>query len=203
MKKLVFFRSLSGLFSGLLLFLAACAVPSLVVKIKTSQDKQAQFGQLETYNWYLPQPSPSPAAGPGGVSNLQSHLQKAIEQEIEKKGMRKTETQPQVLLAYDVSVPGPAPKPEPSYPAGFGYGLAWQTGFVYDYGHHNIADYRPVNTYPPGTILIDVIDASTRELIWRGWAEAVIEDYHADFHTVVNYVDDIIDKYPRFKAAKP
>ena len=204
MKKPTIFRSVTGLLSGLLVcWMAACAVPSLVVKINTSQDQQAQFALLETYNWYLPQPSSSPAAGPGGVSNLQGHLQKAIEQEIEKKGLKKTETQPQLLLAYDVSLPTPAPKQEQSYPAGFGYGLAWQTGFVYDYGHTNIPGYRPVSAYPPGTILIDVIDASTRELIWRGWAEAVIEDYNADFHTVVNYVDDIIDKYPRFKAHQP
>ncbi|MGV3639338.1 MAG: DUF4136 domain-containing protein [Adhaeribacter sp.] len=203
-KKSVICHFPAGLIAGWLLFMASCAVPSLVVKINTSQDQQAQFALLESYNWYLPQPSASsPASGPGGVSNLQAHLHKAIEQEIAKKGIRKTETQPQLLLAYDVSLPGAAPKPEQSYPAGFGYGLAWQTGFVYDYGHNNIAGYRPVNAYPPGTILIDVIDADTRELIWRGWAEAVVEDYNADFQTVVNYVDDIIDKYPRFKTHKP
>jgi hypothetical protein len=41
-----------------------------------------------------------------------------------------------------------------------------------------------------------VIDASSKELVWRGWAEDVVEDFNADYRTVENYVDDIIDKYP-------
>lgn len=185
---------------GFLLLISACAVPSLVIKINTSQDQQARFEQYRTYSWF--QPAPVHAASSGAdYSRLQGYLQKAIEQEIEKQGLQKAAGQAQVLLALDVSLP--KPHPTQTYPAGFGYGLAWHRGFRYDYGHANITNYRPVNAYPPGTILIDVIDASTRELIWRGWAEAVIEDFNADYTTVVRYVDDIIDKYPIGHSRQP
>jgi hypothetical protein len=187
---------------GFLLLISACAVPSLVIKINTSQDQQARFGQYRTYAWFQPEPvSAASRGGPADYSQLQSHLQKAIEQEIEKKGLRKEADQPQVLLAFDVSLPKPSPSQ--TYPEGFGYGLAWQRGFRYDYGHANIANYQPVNTYAPGTILIDVIDATTRQLIWRGWAETVLENFNADYKTVVNYVDDIIDKYPAGTLPRP
>lgn len=38
-------------------------------------------------------------------------------------------------------------------------------------------DCRPtVNEYDAGTLVIDVLDASTRQLVWRGWAEHRLED---------------------------
>lgn len=38
-------------------------------------------------------------------------------------------------------------------------------------------DCRPtVNRYDAGTLVIDVVDASTQQLVWRGWAEHRIED---------------------------
>src|SRR5687767_10074999 len=110
--------------SGFLLLIAACAVPSLVININTSQDQQARFGQYRTYSWF--QPAPVSTAAPGGqadYSQLQGHLQRAIEQEIEKQGMKKDVDQPQVLLAFDVSLPRPSPSPSQTYPEGFGYGL--------------------------------------------------------------------------------
>jgi hypothetical protein len=190
--------------SGLFLSLSACAIPSLVVKINTSQDPQARFAGYRTYHWYQPKPeSAASAAGQAIYGDLQTHLIKAVEQEIAKKGLQKAENQPQVLLAFDVSLPKTAAAPSQSYPAGFGYGLAWQTGYRYDYGHAHLSNYQPVNAFAPGTILIDVIDASTRQLIWRGWAEAVLEDFHADYKTVANYVDDIIDKYPAKNGHHP
>jgi hypothetical protein len=185
------------------ILLSACAVGSLVIKINTTQDQDARFDQFRTYNWY-PATTTNPATDDqAGYSRLQGHVKKAIEQEIAKKGLRQETENPQVFLAYDVSLPNPATPPAQTFPAGFGYGLAWQMGLRYDYGHAKVTNYHPVNTFAPGTILIDVIDAHSRELVWRGWAEDVIEDFNADYKTVSNYVDDIIDKYPAGNGSNP
>ena len=185
-----------------LILLPACAVGSLVIKINTSQDQNARFDQYRSYSWY-PAAAASSSGGQRDYSMLQAHVKKAIEQEFAKKGLHQEAANPQLYLAYDVSLPEPAAAPAQAYPAGFGYGLAWHMGLRYDYGHANITNYQPVDTFAPGTILIDVIDASTRELIWRGWAEEVIEDFNADYKTVANYVDDIVDKYPSRVPSQP
>jgi hypothetical protein len=187
------------LFGLLLLMVQACAIPSLLIKINTSHDHQARFEEYRTYNWYVPAAASPSQTESMGHSNLETRVKKAIEQEIEKKGLQKAAENPQVFLAFDVSLPTSDSPPTQPYAPGFGYGLAGQMGHRYDYGHANIAGYQPVNAYPPGTLLIDVIDARTRELVWRGLAEAVIEDLNADTKTVTNYVDDIIDKYPPAK----
>jgi hypothetical protein len=203
MKKKLFHPINTLFLIGFLMLFAACAIPSLVIKINTSQDPQARFEQYRTYNWYASTQATAAPSGPMGHTNLQAHLKKAIEQEIAKKGLQKDEDRPDLLLAYDVSLPKPAPATPQPHPAGFDHGLAGQMGLHYDYGHANIAAYQPVASYAPGTILIDVIDARTRELIWRGWAEEVIENFNADYKTIVNYVDDIIDKYPHQKVPRP
>lgn len=180
----------------LLLFMAACNLSELVVKINTAQDRNTQFSQYRTYNWYQPNPTGNLATNVTVNTMLQQHLVKAIEAEFGKKGLQKSAANPQVLLAFDVSVKKPAQLPTQNFAEGFGYGYAYQMGYRYDYGHTNIANYQSVDAYAPGTLIIDVIEAGSKQLIWRGWAEQVVENFNADYQTIQNYVDDIIDKYP-------
>ncbi len=50
-------------------------------------------------------------------------------------------------------------------------------------------------TYTEGTIAIDVIDAKTNEIIWRGWAEdPIVPDNFAQ--EVKQYVDQVFEEYP-------
>ena len=62
-------------------------------------------------------------------------------------------------------------------------------------------DCRPkVNTYDAGTLVIDIIDASTQQLVWRGWAEHRLEDMLDDPAQVGRRVQDavrrIFDRFP-------
>ena len=62
-------------------------------------------------------------------------------------------------------------------------------------------DCRPrVTKYEAGTLVIDVIDASTRQLVWRGWAEHRLEDMLDDPAAVRRRVQDavrgIFDEFP-------
>jgi hypothetical protein len=54
-------------------------------------------------------------------------------------------------------------------------------------------DCRPtVKTYDAGTLVIDIVDASTRELVWRGWAEHRLEDMLDDPVLVHRRVQDAV-----------
>jgi len=57
------------------------------------------------------------------------------------------------------------------------------------------ADCRPaVTTYDAGTLVIDIVDASTRELVWRGWAEHRLEDMLDDPALVRHRVQDAVQR---------
>jgi len=54
-------------------------------------------------------------------------------------------------------------------------------------------DCRPtVNKYDAGTLVIDVMDASTQQLVWRGWAEHRLEDMRDDPAMVKQRVQDAV-----------
>ena len=57
-----------------------------------------------------------------------------------------------------------------------------------------------VNAYDAGTLVIDIVDASTRQLVWRGWAEHRLEDMLDDPVQVRRRVQDavrrIFDTFP-------
>lgn len=202
MKKRPFYLIRTWLTLLLPAILTACALGTLIIKINTAYNPEAQFNQYRTYNWYPAVNSNPMSANLAVYKKLEAQLKKAVAQEIEKKGLRPAAEDPQVLLAFDVSLPRSTARARQTYPEGFGYGLAWHLGLRYDYEHSHISNYLPVDAFAAGTILIDVIDASNKELLWRGWAEEVITDFDADDKTVTNYVDDILDKYPPKVAAQ-
>jgi len=50
--------------------------------------------------------------------------------------------------------------------------------------------------YTEGTMVVDIINASTNEIVWRGWAEEetiTAENFQEDLQ---NYVEEIFDEYP-------
>jgi hypothetical protein len=62
-------------------------------------------------------------------------------------------------------------------------------------------DCRPqIMKYDAGTLVIDIIDASTRQLVWRGWAEHRLEDMLDDpaavRRRVQNAVSDLFEEFP-------
>ena len=71
---------------------------------------------------------------------------------------------------------------------GYGYGMGYYSagGYGYDYGSagHGLG---------PGTIVVDVIDAASEEIVWRGWADgALLEMPPAD--QLADYVDEVIGR---------
>jgi hypothetical protein len=54
-------------------------------------------------------------------------------------------------------------------------------------------DCRPtVNAFDAGTLVIDIVDASTQQLVWRGWAEHRLEDMLDDPAVVRRRVQDAV-----------
>jgi hypothetical protein len=100
------------------------------------------------------------------------------------------------------------------YPYGFGYG--WPRygysygGYGWDYARGWDVGYAtgwvPVYAYPggptPGTLVLDVFDGSTGELIWRGWAERALAElvYASDQQDFLNEtVARILKEFPPAK----
>lgn len=179
---------------------ASCVATSGIANTSTIAATDAPLVQKSTYAWYQPEPAANAEYGEGYGPELHKHLLQAIEEELERKGYTKTSVNPDLLVAYDmsVSVPDEMDKPE-LYGPGFGYSYAYMAGYRYTYGNSQMPGYRAVDLFKKGTLIIDVIDPKSKQLLWRGWTEGAVKNPNAGYGKVRGYVQEIIGRIPSQK----
>ncbi len=148
----------------LITFLVLCLMAltvscSSVYNVQYDYDTKAKFPSLETYDW-LPIPAKS------GINDLNMRrIKKAVDTNLEAKGLKRTSDTPDFSIAIHVG------RKEKLRVTDWGYG----------YGHHG--RYRggywaggvEVYQYAEGTLILDFVDTKTKHLIWRGTADAKID----------------------------
>ncbi len=158
-------------FLGLLLATALIGCSS--VAVKSDFDANANFSQYKTFD-FMPHP--------GGNPLNNKRIEAAIEQELVAKGMQKqTAGKPDLLVAYHTNVKDKIDVD--TY--GYRYGR---------YGRR-VGTYTTVQKYQQGTVVVDLVDAKERELVWRGWAKGEASDSVAK-EKIDDTVGKILEKYP-------
>jgi len=71
---------------------------------------------------------------------------------------------------------------------------------TYDYGYTWTGwprQYTEIDTYEKGTVIIDLVDPSTRQLLWRGQGVAAVSDDPDEFmRDMAKVVDAVLKKLP-------
>lgn len=173
----------------LLILLAGCATgPS----IRSDYDRSADFASYRTYDF-----ASELGTDRAGYSTLiTSHFKRSISEELEKRGYRRSESNPDLLVNFFVAISektdvrsSPAPTFGVGY-YGYRYGLytAWP---AYS------ADVRTV-TYKTGTANIDIIDAKRKQLVWEGIAEGRVTDEALENPgaAIEAAVTELFERYP-------
>lgn len=173
----------------LLIVIAGCATgPS----IRSDYDRSADFSSYRTYDF-----ASELGTDRAGYSTLiTSHFKRAVGQELEARGYRRAESNPDLLVNFFVAIDektdvrrSPAPTFGVGY-YGYRYGLytAWP---LYS------RDVRTA-TYKTGTANIDVIDAERKQLIWEGVAEGRVPDAALDNPgaAIESVVAELFERYP-------
>ncbi len=131
----------------------------------------------------------------GFDKSLDQHLRRALEEELQKKGFKPATENPDVLIAYDVSVSVPVEKDVPAnFAHGFGYSYAHMAGYRYAYQNSGAPGYRSVDLFKQGTLIIDFVDPASNQLLWRGWTEGAISNFGAGYGKVRRAVETILAK---------
>ena len=117
-------------------------------------------------------------------------VRKAVDAELEAKGLKRTSQKPDFLIAehmtkenkVDIDSWGYSYGPFPGYWGGY-----WGPG--------DISTYQ----YEEGTLILDFVDAGSKKLIWRGTAKANIENVDSPEKSkklIDEAVQKILQKYP-------
>jgi hypothetical protein len=132
-------------------------------------DKEWPGGKIETFAWVDTEENSVAAADP----LMHSRIVNGIEYYLSLAGAREVESDPQVYVTYHASskeeVHLNTSTWDYGYPSGWAYG-----GY---YGHYGVGvgtSTTTVSTYLKGTLVVDVWDAKTKKLIWRGMATDIV-----------------------------
>jgi len=145
-----------------LLLMSSCSQTT----VNTDFDSRANFGSYKTYAWIE-----KPIAETGDIKTTQQAyalldemIKSAADAQLAAKGMTHAAENPDVLLIYHkgldqrIDVHGWGY----TYP---GYSYVWWQGTRVD-----TYDYRM------GTLILDIVDAKTQVLVWRGTTTKVIDE---------------------------
>ncbi|HHJ14491.1 MAG TPA: DUF4136 domain-containing protein [Gammaproteobacteria bacterium] len=151
-----------------LLPLSACTT----LRVSTDYDPGADFSALRDYAWL---PAPKIGSGDPALSYnslLAPRLQSAVDELLRARGRVKVRSKPDFWLAYRFTV---REKESITYINHlYGYGDGWYFrahGAVAGwYGHTDVL----VSEYREGTLVLDVVRAADRQLVWRGIVVDVI-----------------------------
>ena len=158
------------------------------IKIHHDFDKDADFGSYATYDWL--ENRPGYAGRSGATTRVGAPVDKivraAIITELDRTGYRQDADNPDVVVVYHV---GMADQIDVTV---WGY----QYAPAYWGWHGRGAD---VYTYREGTLIVDLIDAATMTLAWRGAAQSAIDEHFTSDmaeKTILEAVGKMFKGYP-------
>lgn len=172
-----------GLF---LLGLSGCAV--------TDFDRSADFTQYKTYDWGK---SEIDVSNPVYESDLiNKRVRHTVEDEFAKRGIMKNERNPDFIVLYHTYTEekqrtyGSYPYANRFLPFGF-YPFAFAWGYPY-----MLMSPPRTSEYTEGTLMLDIIDRQSDELLWRGSVSGSVDDVSKLRKQIDKAIKAIMKKYP-------
>lgn len=168
---------------GIVLTIAASAAHAQ--KIKVEYDKATDFSKYKTYAIDPEENSAKPM--------LRLAIQAAVQDDLGKRGLTKVDSNPDLFVQmygatdYDYT----AHYHDPIYGGGI---PPLNSGITL---WHNIPGTVTSVVIPKGTLAIDILDASKKELVWRGIAKQKLSDSRDKLLEQVNTaVEKMFAHYP-------
>ena len=138
---------------------AGCASP----KIGYDFDRSVNFSAYHAYEWI---PRAQEATGDRRLDSslIDARIRAAIDAQLRSKGYTATaEEKPQFLVAYHVGMKDLIK------------GSSTQN-YMGDRAHGTYTTLSDVQAYKEGTLLIDIVDAGSKHLVWQASALAEVEE---------------------------
>lgn len=128
----------------------------------------------------------------GSINNplLARRIETAVSGELAKKGMTRNTSNPDLWVA----VHGRLSKQTQihTYDTGWGYGWRWGGGMT----------TSTVSEVPVGTLIVDMVDASRKELVWRGTASDTLDPEASPEKKEKNLQEAMAQLLAKFPPAK-
>jgi hypothetical protein len=156
-----------------LAFVGACAP----VRVSSHVAHDLDFSKYHTFAWGAAD------AFPAGDPRLDrdpffvDHLEGAVEKQLVRKGLARADARPDLLFHYHAVINRRMDVDQ----------IDREHGYLR-------ADPAGVFEYESGTLVIDVVDARTDRVVWRGWAEHSVDDILASRDRMASTIDQTVER---------
>jgi hypothetical protein len=158
--------------------IAGCAS----MAVTTDYDQDVDFTQYKTFDWIKQKPRVPPKRALD-ASLFDKRLRSAVETELETKGYERITTgKPDLLIAYHI---GSKNKVDVS-----------THGYRYGPRGRWVGTYVDVHRYKEGTLILDIVDAGEKQLVWRGTARGAIYNPREMEAKILEAVTEIFKVFP-------
>lgn len=174
---------------SLALIAGACA-GGMRVQAGADYSTSVDFARYATFTW--DEPDDRPVGDPRIENNelFETRLHAAVAFELSRSGIRESNPGPALIAHHHVTVRNRVDVYEADAEAG--------------YRSTEYGEGTQVVQYDEGTILVDLADAETRDLIWRGWAQFDIGRALSDPDLMVEAINEAIAKmFEEFPPPRP
>jgi hypothetical protein len=149
------------------LFTLSLGGAALAQDVRFNFDPSADFSKYKTYRWVQHPDSKQ-------IDQLTlTQLGAAFDAELAKKGLQKaTGDTSDLVIVYQLA--SGQEKQLTSFSSDFGYGPGWRGGW-YGGGMGSSMTTATTSTITTGTAALDMYDASTKKLVWRGTVSKTLD----------------------------
>lgn len=160
-----------------------CASP---MRAGADYEPGTTFNAYETFTFA--EPDGLPVGDPRLENNpfYTDRLHRAIKTELERRGIREVSSSPGLIVHHHSAVRNQVDVYEADATAGYGtdrYGRGTQ-----------------IVEYEEGTFLVDIADADSKEIVWRGWAIANVDHALSDPESMADLLGRAValmfERYP-------
>jgi hypothetical protein len=155
---------------------------ALAVQVKTDYDRSANFGQYKTYSWEHVK-----TKDPLDVNRVKS----AVNASLAAKGWTQVESGGDVsIVAMEITS---TQQTLNTFYNGLGGGWGWRRFGGGGFGQATTT----TETYKVGTVVVDLFDAKTKQLVWRGSSsDTLSNNSDKNIKNLDKGVDKMFKKFP-------
>jgi hypothetical protein len=170
--------------AGLAVALASAGCATLAVG--SHVERGLDFAQYQTFDWGVPDALPTGDARLDGSPVFNDRMQGAVERQLQARGLKLADGSPHLLLHYHATVARRINVNQVDR----------------EHGHCVTGDCpTDIVVFEEGTLVLDVLDARTGRLVWRGWAQHHVDDVLGDEQEMAETIDEavarMIERFPR------
>ena len=144
------------------------ALPAAAQKVYVDYDRKAIKNDYKSFAW-----GPTPETSLGGESPLMhSRIKNTVEYYLTEGGLIEDTKDPDLYVTYHTNSSEEVRYNTTTF--GYSYGSAWGYNPYWGGMGGGTTSTTTAQSYQRGSLIIDIWDARTKEIVWRGTAEATV-----------------------------